>query len=334
MREVAAGVILRADGRALVCQRAGGFHHAHLWEFPGGKLEAEEDAFAALRRELLEELSLPVTQLRLIRETETEGLRFLFLAGETSGHPVAREHEAVCFLPPRSLLSLHFCPADAPVARAIALNAPRLRNFVWDFDGTLADTYAGFLPSLQGICARYGLSHSGEELLAMLKRTLMETLQQLAGEAGVPLQDVVDAFDRDMECKDMREVPPIEGVVEALRAMPGRHFLYTHNRLDRVLPFLEAQGLTEVFERLITHEDRFPRKPAPDALCHLLAAARLNPLETVMIGDRAIDMEAGYAAGVLTCLLDVDHYYEGAACDVYTDRPGELPGLLLPEALL
>ena len=70
MIEVAAGIIRRADGRVLICRRGEGRHHAHLWEFPGGKLEAGESAGACLARELMEELSLPVTGLREVHRSE------------------------------------------------------------------------------------------------------------------------------------------------------------------------------------------------------------------------------------------------------------------------
>ena len=50
MIEVAAGIIRRADGRVLICRRGEGRHHAHLWEFPGGKLEAGESAEVCLAR--------------------------------------------------------------------------------------------------------------------------------------------------------------------------------------------------------------------------------------------------------------------------------------------
>ncbi len=56
--EVAAAVITRPDGSFLLGQRAPGTFYPGYWEFPGGKVEAGEDARAALIRELDEELGI------------------------------------------------------------------------------------------------------------------------------------------------------------------------------------------------------------------------------------------------------------------------------------
>jgi mutator protein MutT len=57
--EVAAGLVFRA-GRLLITQRPPGGHLAGLWEFPGGKREADESFADCLRRELREELGIEV----------------------------------------------------------------------------------------------------------------------------------------------------------------------------------------------------------------------------------------------------------------------------------
>src|SRR5690606_15828556 len=56
--EVAAGIIFREDGAFLLGRRAPGTFYAGYWEFPGGKVEAGEDAAGALVRELDEELGI------------------------------------------------------------------------------------------------------------------------------------------------------------------------------------------------------------------------------------------------------------------------------------
>jgi len=57
--EVAAGLVFR-DGKLLITQRPAGGHLAGLWEFPGGKREADESFEQALHRELMEELGIEV----------------------------------------------------------------------------------------------------------------------------------------------------------------------------------------------------------------------------------------------------------------------------------
>ena len=62
--DVSAAVLLSADGRYLLGQRAPDTVYAGYWEFPGGKVERGETPAQALCRELDEELVIRVTHLR------------------------------------------------------------------------------------------------------------------------------------------------------------------------------------------------------------------------------------------------------------------------------
>lgn len=63
--EVAAGLVFH-HGKLLITQRLPTGHLANLWEFPGGKREANESFEECLHRELLEELAIQVNDLELI----------------------------------------------------------------------------------------------------------------------------------------------------------------------------------------------------------------------------------------------------------------------------
>lgn len=58
--EVAVGILFQADGDFLMTSRPSGKVYAGFWEFPGGKIEADEAVEQALRRELNEELGIMI----------------------------------------------------------------------------------------------------------------------------------------------------------------------------------------------------------------------------------------------------------------------------------
>jgi 8-oxo-dGTP diphosphatase len=60
---IVAAAIIRKDDLILLTRRLAEVHLAGLWEFPGGKVEANESLEAALRRELREELDIEANVL-------------------------------------------------------------------------------------------------------------------------------------------------------------------------------------------------------------------------------------------------------------------------------
>lgn len=58
--DVAVGILMKPNGDVLLGQRPDGKPYAGYWEFPGGKVEADESIVAALKREFVEELGITV----------------------------------------------------------------------------------------------------------------------------------------------------------------------------------------------------------------------------------------------------------------------------------
>lgn len=65
---VAVAVITDATERILIARRSQHSAHGGLWEFPGGKLEADESPSAALIREIKEEVGLDIIRSEFLGE--------------------------------------------------------------------------------------------------------------------------------------------------------------------------------------------------------------------------------------------------------------------------
>jgi 8-oxo-dGTP diphosphatase len=122
---VVAAALMDADGRVLVAQRPSGKHHAGLWEFPGGKVEQDEDPRGALIRELREELGIVVeaSALEPVAFSESAGTRrlvlLLYRCRCWKGEPRALDHAAIRWIAPDALAGLPMPPADVPLSAAL-----------------------------------------------------------------------------------------------------------------------------------------------------------------------------------------------------------------------
>ncbi len=119
---VSAVALIDADGRVLLAQRPEGKSMAGLWEFPGGKIEADETPEAALIRELQEELGIDTWQSCLAPLTfashgydDFHLLMPLFACRKWNGTPESREGQTLKWVRPKDLKSYPMPEADVPL---------------------------------------------------------------------------------------------------------------------------------------------------------------------------------------------------------------------------
>lgn len=109
------------EGEFLLAQRPEGKHHAGLWEFPGGKVDAGEGLRAALCREIREELDLGLDEESLIpagfAEAAGEGGRpsivlMLYRANKSTGIARGLEGQQFAWFNRKQALALDLAPMD------------------------------------------------------------------------------------------------------------------------------------------------------------------------------------------------------------------------------
>jgi 8-oxo-dGTP diphosphatase len=119
---VAAVAMIDVDGRVLIARRPPGKALAGLWEFPGGKVKADETPEAAVVRELKEELAVDITESCLApftfashRYDEHHLLMPLYLCRVWLGTPTPLEGQQLKWVFPRQMAELTMPPADIPL---------------------------------------------------------------------------------------------------------------------------------------------------------------------------------------------------------------------------
>jgi len=122
--DVAVGILLKANGDVLLACRPEGKPFAGYWEFPGGKVEADESPENALIREIQEELAMEITDLDFLITVEHPYTDFrltmhtyLCKSGQTT--PTLTEHLQYCWQAAANMNHLDWAAADLPIVEKL-----------------------------------------------------------------------------------------------------------------------------------------------------------------------------------------------------------------------
>jgi len=118
--KVVAAIIENDQEEVLCALRSPDMSIPNRWEFPGGKVEENEDIFSALEREIQEELGCRIETSKTVfnenvHEYDTFTINLISIKCKiTNGFPEASEHSTLIWLKKENLESLKWAPADIP----------------------------------------------------------------------------------------------------------------------------------------------------------------------------------------------------------------------------
>lgn len=182
-----------------------------------------------------------------------------------------------------------------------------MREFIWDFDGTLMDTYPAMVAAFQRAVQNLGGDLSSTEIYEMMRQASVGfAYREVADRFGWDWQDLRAGY---QQYEPVLQAPKaFDGaatVLARIKAVGGHNYLMTH-RNRQALDYLAQAKLKDYFDDFVTAEQPFARKPDPAALDYLLDKHAVDRREAVMVGDRNLDIDAGHNAHIAGFLFDYD----------------------------
>jgi len=212
---------------------------------------------------------------------------------------------------------------------AVSLH-PRL--FLFDLDGTLIDSRADITSALNRTLARMNLPALPEsqvsEFVGMGVQKLIErALREIHNTepAADLVQQTTQLMREEYGNHLVVQTRLCPYVAEALDLLSSAKSAVVSNKPENFCRrILEALGVGSRFCAIFGEDGTSPRKPDPTLLFKAMNQCGGSPGDTVMVGDSALDIEAGKAAGVFTCGVlggfRPKEELQAAGCDLLVDN--------------
>jgi phosphoglycolate phosphatase-like HAD superfamily hydrolase len=178
-----------------------------------------------------------------------------------------------------------------------------IRNLIWDVDGTLFDTYPAMAAAMRATLAELGADVPAGRLETLARVSMDHCIETVSEAHRLDAQVILKGFLRhyaSIPSEDQPPFPRAREVCEAILAAGGKNVIVTHRRRESTVALLAAHDLARYFAGAVTHDDGYPASPT-----RVVAALRTHALPR-RDDDRwrpDIDILAGQAAGVVTCLF-------------------------------
>lgn len=203
-----------------------------------------------------------------------------------------------------------------------------IKDIIYDFDGTISDTYPIFTEAFIELLRRHGVEDTYENVYKHLKVSVGHAISQYSCFPERPNPE----FHEIHNVMALERQKPLEGALDILKYAcenGGRNYIYTHSSKNIVYPLLEKWGMLPYITDMIDGTYVIPRKPAPDGVNILVEKNAIDRREAIIVGDRDIDVLSGRNGGIFGCLIDPEHYYDSFKdYDYRIDRLEELKNII------
>jgi len=202
------------------------------------------------------------------------------------------------------------------------------RLFLLDLDGTLIDSRADLTRAVDHMLARmhmrplhilYVDDFVGNGVRPLIERSLREVLGR--DPESILIQEGIGLFKEEYGDHLLDQTRLYPNVKEGMDRLPWAKFALVSNKPESFSRrILEGLGIANRFSIILGGDSIQKCKPDPEALFKAMDFCQSSPSETAIVGDSAVDIRAGKAAGITTCGVlggfRPKEELEAAGCDI------------------
>jgi len=216
-----------------------------------------------------------------------------------------------------------------------------IRAIIFDMDGTLIDSIDVYHTIIREVmeCLGMEMTYSREVIFKILSegKNLSDIIfpPDMKNRRRIVEQFRTLIMEQFKETFSQGKVKLINEVNTLLDELRGRGFslgIVTSSMTEVIVPFLKARNLHSHLDCVIGRTEIPQLKPSPAPLLRCMEILQVEPPETIYVGDSAVDIQAGKAAGawtvgVLTGSSDMNRL-KAEAPDAILHSVGDLLALL------
>jgi phosphoglycolate phosphatase-like HAD superfamily hydrolase len=143
------------------------------------------------------------------------------------------------------------------------------RYIIWDFDGTLFDTYPEIARAVNQALASFGKAASLGRIIELSSISLDFCISELSKEFALSKEALDQQFINCYKTVDLQKQRPFPYVVEVckkIRELGGQNFIVTHRRRASLNELLSTHDMHVYFTDVVAGDDGFAHKPDPSAM--------------------------------------------------------------------
>lgn len=191
------------------------------------------------------------------------------------------------------------------------------KNIIWDFDGTLFNTYPAMVYAFKRALEDREIKESEENILEHMKVSFYTAAKHFTELYKLDSR-FVEEYRVYEKNSDLGKIIPFAYAKEVCRELinkGGRNFILTHREEDTALKILDFHDMTELFTEVVTIDKGFKRKPDIEGFIYLINKYDMNKAETLVVGDRDIEIIGAKNSGAKSCLYNTNKAYISLEAD-------------------
>jgi len=200
------------------------------------------------------------------------------------------------------------------------------RAVLFDFDGTLLDSFRAHYRAYEKMFAQYGIAIDQESFVKRYVPDWQSTYRAF----GLAEEHWADANAVWRRVSATEEAPLRDACMSVIAALQPqwRLGMVSSGSHGRVWEDLRRTGLDALMEVVVTGNDVTERKPSPEGILQALEKLGVPPSRAVYVGDTPIDHQTALAASVR--FIGIRSDYALLDADPMIDTLSELPARLSP----